>query len=151
MIQNYNFNKNIRKIDNNYALEILLPNDFSIIKYKIYGSDNFYHHGTYTISKNIKTNNILIIIIDKLQNLFINILINETIEYFDFYNMYKNINIDIKKVIKNNDICLYNEEEKNNILSEDLFNYFKKNSTENVESSSDEDDEEDDEDSEIIE
>ena len=150
MIQNYTFNKKIKKNGANFQLELTLPNNFNNIEYKIYGEEGFVHYGIYTSIKNILLDNVLIIIINKLQNLFINILINETIEYFDFYNMYKNINIDIKKVIKNNDICLYSEEEKNNILSEDLFNYFKKNSTENVESSSDED-EEDDEDSEIIE
>jgi hypothetical protein len=107
MIQNYTFNKKIKKNGPNFQLELILPNNFNNIEYKIYGEEGFVHYGIYTSVKNIVLDNVLIIIINKLQNLFINIKsVNEETEYFDFLNIYnnvdnlkKNIKIDIKRKI----------------------------------------------------
>ena len=107
MIQNYTFNKKIKKNGANFQLELILPNNFNNIEYKIYGEEGFIHYGIYTSVKNISLDNVLIIIINKLQNLFINIKsVNEETEYFDFLNIYnnvehlkKNIKMDIKRKI----------------------------------------------------
>jgi hypothetical protein len=107
MIQNYTFNKKIKKNGANFQLELILPNNFNNIEYKIYGEEGFVHYGIYTSVKNISLDNVLIIIINKLQNLFINIKsVNEETEYFDFLNIYnnvehlkKNIKMDIKRKI----------------------------------------------------
>ena len=107
MIQNYTFNKKIKKNGAHFQLEIVLPNNFNNIEYKIYGEEGFVHYGIYTSVKNIVLDNVLIIIINKLQNLFINIKsVNEETEYFDFLNIYnnidhlkKNIKMDIKRKI----------------------------------------------------
>ena len=107
MIQNYTFNKKIKKNGINFQLEVILPNNFNNIEYKIYGEEGFVHYGIYTSIKNISLDNVLIIIINKLQNLFINIKsVNEDTEYFDFLNIYnnvdhlkKNIKMDIKRKI----------------------------------------------------
>ena len=107
MIQNYTFNKKIKKNGAHFQLEIVLPNNFNNIEYKIYGEEAFVHYGIYTSVKNIVLDNVLIIIINKLQNLFINIKsVNEETEYFDFLNIYnnidhlkKNIKMDIKRKI----------------------------------------------------
>lgn len=107
MIQNYTFNKKIKKNGANFQLELTLPNNFNNIEYKIYGEEGFVHYGKYTSVKNILLDNVLIIIINKLQNLFINIKsVNEETEYFDFLNIYnnvdhlkKNIKMDIKRKI----------------------------------------------------
>ena len=174
MIQNYNFNKKIKKNGTNFQLEIVLPNNFNNIEYKIYGEEGFVHYGIYTSVKNISLDNILIIIINKLQNLFINIKsVNEETEYFDFLNIYnnvdnlkKNIKIDIKRKIsgmddqtnifldniisdKNEKDILNNEDDiliKKNLSTHDLFNYFVKK--ENKDSSDDEDDADDADDAE---
>jgi len=88
MIQNYTFNKKIKKNGTNFQIELILPNNFNNIEYKIYGEEGFVHYGIYTSIKNISLDNVLIIIINKLQNLFINIKsVNENNEYFDFFNI----------------------------------------------------------------
>jgi hypothetical protein len=158
MIQSYTFNKKIRKNGNHFQLEIVLPNNFNNIEYKIYGDEGFFHHGLYKSIKNVSLDNILIIIMNKIQNLFINIKsINDDLEYFDFFNynnndsLKKNIKIDIKRKVNNIDdqaniyldnIIIDEKEDDNiskkNISSHDLFNYFVKK---NNESSDDEDDE----------
>jgi hypothetical protein len=107
MIQNYTFNKKIKKNGTNFQLEVVLPTNFNNIEYKIYGEEGFVHYGIYTSIKNISLDNVLIIIINKLQNLFINIKsVDDNTEYFDFLNIYnnidhlkRNITIDIKRKI----------------------------------------------------
>ncbi len=168
MIQNYTFNKKIKKTGDYFQLEIILPNNFNNIEYKIYGDEGFVHYGLYKSIKNVSLDNILIIIINKIQNLFINIkTINDDIEYFDFLNNYdnndtlkKNIKMDIKRKVNIIDDQtntyldnIINDEKdvlekdtnnsKKSISSHDLFNYFVKK---NNESSDDEDDDDDEED-----
>ena len=106
MISNYNFEKKIKKINNLYNLEIVLPNILNNFNYKIYGNNGFFQNGKFTTYKNINTDNTLVFSIDKIQIIFINIKINNKIEYFDFldmskkinnYNLTKNIKINIKR------------------------------------------------------
>ena len=109
MITNYNFEKTIKKNGNNYYLEIIIPNNINNFVYKIYGDNGFIQHGKYTFYKNVKTINIFTIIIDNIQNLFFNIIIKNDKEYFDFINMknflvYKNIKMDIKREVNNNEL-----------------------------------------------
>jgi len=109
MITNYDFEKNIKKNGNNYYLEIIIPNNLNNFIYKIYGDNGFIQHGKYSSYKNIKTINIFTIIIDKLQTIFITIIKKNEKEYFDFINMEKyiinkNIKLDIKREINNNDL-----------------------------------------------
>ena len=109
MITNYDFEKNIKKNGNNQYLEIIIPNNLNNFIYKIYGDNGFIQHGKYSSYKNIKTVNIFTIIIDKLQTIFITIIIKNEKEYFDFINMKnyiinKNIKLDIKREINNNEL-----------------------------------------------
>lgn len=127
MIENYNFEKNIKKNGNNYFLEIILPNNFNNFIYKIYGDNGFIQHGKYTSYKNIKTINLITIIIDKLQNIFLSFIVKNKKEYFDFINMKncyinKNIKMDIKREVNNNDLLdkmMKEIKENNSIESED--------------------------------
>lgn len=134
MIENYKFEKNIKKIDKDYFLEIILPGNFNNFVYKIYGDKGFIQQGKFTAYKIIKSNNIITIIINKLQYIFINISIKNKKEYFDFINM-KNyyISKNIKMNIKRND--------ENNILIDKMIEQFKENNISDVESSSDDEEE----------
>lgn len=103
MISKYNFEKKIKKINNIYNLEIVIPNILNNFNYKIYGSNGFFQNGKFTSYKNIHTDNILVFSVDKIQIIFINIIINNKIEYFDFLDMFKKtINSNFTKNIKIN-------------------------------------------------
>ena len=103
MISKYNFEKKIKKINNIFNLEIVIPNILNNFNYKIYGSNGFFQNGKFTSYKNIHTDNILVFLVDKIQIIFINIIINNKIEYFDFLDMFKKtINSNYTKNIKIN-------------------------------------------------
>lgn len=103
MISKYNFEKKIKKINNIFNLEIVIPNILNNFNYKIYGSNGFFQNGKFTSYKNIHTDNILVFLVDKIQIIFINIIINNKIEYFDFLDMFKKtINSNFTKNIKIN-------------------------------------------------
>ena len=116
MITNYNFKKKIKQIDSVYNLEINIPNILNNFYYRLYGSEGFYQNGKFSSYKNINTNNVLVFCIDKIQIIYINIKVNNKIEYFDFFDMLKNSNniftknikIDIKR--KNNDTNKENDD-----------------------------------------
>jgi len=85
-----NFEKSIKNINNNIYLQINLPTLLNNISYKIYGTKNFTYFGQFKINNGFNVKNILIIPIDKLQNIFILINNNNTSdEYYDFINMKK--------------------------------------------------------------
>ena len=131
MISNYNFEKKIKKINNIYNLEIVIPNILNNFNYKIYGSNGFFQNGKFTSYKNIHTDNILVFLVDKIQIIFINIIINNKIEYFDFLDMIKktikctftkNIKINIKRKSnkkKNMDEILIISDESEDLISEE--------------------------------
>ena len=101
----YNFSKSIKENNNIYFLELVIPHSFNNFSYKIYGDDGFVQNGKYTFYKNINIDNIIVISINKIQQLFLNIKLVDNIEYFDFINMSsmlinKNIKINIKKIIE---------------------------------------------------
>lgn len=145
-MQKYIFNKNIKKNGFHFQLEIILPCLFYNLKYKIYGEEGFFYEGELNIHKNNSLDNIIIILFEKIQNMFIHIEMNNQI-YFDFLNICeeeyikKNIKLDIKRKF---DIT----KDKSNIILDNiivpekkencLFNYFKKE--ENNDISSDEED-----------
>lgn len=145
MIINYDFEKTIKKNGNNYFLEIVIPNNLNNFVYKIYGDNGYIQHGKYTCYKNIKSINLFTITIDKLQTIFITIIIKNEKEYFDFINMEnyfinKNIKMDIKREFSNNDLLdkMIGEYKENNIT-------YKQNSIINEDSSENSSDEDEDE------
>jgi hypothetical protein len=118
-ILNKNFEKSISKKDNIYFLEIKLSskniNDF-IYKYKIYGEKEFINSGIIEINKNKNISHIIIVQFEELEKIFFNVTIlnnkNEKKEYYEFIDLFelsnsinlkKNINICIKKKIKNDE------------------------------------------------
>jgi len=131
MISKYNFEKKIKKINNIYNLEIVIPNILNNFNYKLYGSNGFFQNGKFTSYKNIHTDNILVFLVDKIQIIFINIIINNKIEYFDFLDMFKktikctftkNIKINIKRKSnekKNMDEILIISDESEDLISEE--------------------------------
>ena len=100
MITNYNFKKKIKQIDSLYNLEINIPNILNNFYYRLYGSEGFYQNGKFSSYKNINTHNVLVFCIDKIQIIYINIKVNNKIEYFDFFDMLKNSNNNFTKNIK---------------------------------------------------
>jgi len=117
-ITNFCFEKKIKKIKNQFYIEIYLPLILNNISYKIYGNKNFIFTGKLKLYNENNINNILIIPINKIQNIFILITDNNKNEYFDFFNMNdyldecvfkKNIKLTITK--KNNDNIKNNEED----------------------------------------
>lgn len=143
MISHYNFSKSIKENNNIYFLELVIPHSFSNFSYKIYGDDGFVQNGKYTFYKNVNIDNIIVISINKIQQLFLNIKLLNNIEYFDFINMSsmlinKNIKINIKKIIETEKELGDNDEEDDD---EDDDN-------DNDEEDNDEDDEEDEKDDE---
>jgi len=146
MIINYDFEKTIKKNGDNYFLEIVIPNNLNNFVYKIYGDNGYIQHGKYTCYKNIKSINLFTITIDKLQTIFITIIIKNEKEYFDFINMEnyfinKNIKMDIKREFSNNDLLdkMIEDYKENNITYKQNSLIINEDSSEN---SSDEDDEE---------
>ena len=98
MIHNYNFEKNIFKNGNIFSIEITIPENYNKFLYKIYGSSGFCNNGSYNSYTNLNgniTNNLfphkIIINIDKIQNIFINIIVNKN-EYYDFIDMSNELN-----------------------------------------------------------
>lgn len=99
--------------------------------YKLYGSNGFFQNGKFTSYKNIHTDNILVFLVDKIQIIFINLIINNKIEYFDFLDMIKktikctftkNIKINIKRKSnekKNMDEILIISDESEDLISEE--------------------------------
>jgi hypothetical protein len=102
-MNNYNFEKYIYKKENNYYLELNLPNNFSSFIYKIYGNEGYYNFGKFKYYKN-SGNNVFIININNPQTIFITFTLeNEQKEYFDFINMIDEIEnnpIEIKRNIR---------------------------------------------------
>jgi hypothetical protein len=149
MIVNYNFDKNIKKNGLNFFLEINIPKKINNFVYKIYGNSGFFQYGKYSSYKNNNQNNILVFNIEKIQIIFLSIIIyKKNIEYFDFISMeniinknnIKNITIDIKKkYIESNDedTKSLNSDENNSINSSNKDNKLINNSID----SSDEDNE----------
>jgi Ran GTPase-activating protein (RanGAP) involved in mRNA processing and transport len=116
MINNYNFDKKIIKDGNNYILEITIPSIYNNFFYKIYGSDGFYNYGKYSSFTNLVFNHKLTINIDKIQNIFINIVLKKNNnEYYDFVNMNEITEKDYEKNIKMNIKKKYND---NNTIDE---------------------------------
>lgn len=101
-MNNYNFEKRIYKNGMNYCLEISLPNNFNNFFYKVYGNNGFYNYGKYSSFKNTDSNNTLLININKIQYLFISLIITKkNIEYYDFVDMNDIVNnIDSLRNIK---------------------------------------------------
>ena len=86
-IINYSLKKKIKKIKNKFYIELHLPLILNNISYKIYGDKNFIFTGKFKIH-NQNINNILIIPINIVQNIFILLTNNnDKTEYFDFFNM----------------------------------------------------------------
>ena len=80
----YNFKKNLVKNDNNcYTLNIILPNTYNKLNYKIYNSKNLIQSGLFENS-NIKKN--IILEIDKLEIIFFLVHIDNQ-EYFELINL----------------------------------------------------------------
>ena len=110
MINNYNFDKKIIKDGNNYILEITIPSIYNNFFYKIYGSDGFYNYGKYSSFTNLVFNHKLTINIDKIQIVFINIVLKKNNnEYYDFVNMNEITEKDYEKNIKMNIKKKYND------------------------------------------
>jgi len=101
MIYNYTFEKNIIKTGDSYSLEIKIPSAHNIFFYKIYGSNGFYNYGKYSSFSNKVFDHKIVISIDKIQNIFINIILKNKCEYYDFINFEKNIKLNIKKKYNN--------------------------------------------------
>jgi hypothetical protein len=124
MITNFDFEKNIKKIGNDYFLEINIPNNINNFIYKIYGDQGFIQHGKITCYKNIKSINVFTIIIDKIQTIFFTLIIKNEKEYYDFINMKnyfinKNIKMDIKREVNNNELLdrMIEEYKENNTVN----------------------------------
>ena len=103
MIYYYDFTKNVKENNNIYIIELVIPHSFDNFVYKVYGDDGFVQNGRFTFYKNISVDNIVVISVNKIQNLFFNIKLKNNIEYFDFINMSnmlinKNIKLNIKKI-----------------------------------------------------
>jgi hypothetical protein len=143
MISKLNLKKNLKKIKDIYYIELEIPNLLNDINYKIYGSNGFIHYGILNSYSSLNYNNIIVIPVDKIQNICITIKLNsdkKNIEYFDFFDMNnlvnisnKNIKIDVTRIKKNYD---FSSGSKYSIMN------LKKNEEDDDED--DEDDEEDD-------
>ena len=127
-ITNFYFEKKIKKIKNQYYIELYLPLMLNNISYKIYGDKNFIFTGKLKLYNENNINNILIIPINKVQNIFILIINdnNNKNEYYDFINMKnylnecffkKNIKLNITKKI--NDINCDKEDSEDSEEEED--------------------------------
>jgi hypothetical protein len=104
MISKLNLKKNLKKNEDIYHLEIIIPYLLNNINYKIYGSEGFIHYGRISSYTYLNHDNILVIPIDKIQTICISIKIisnKKNIEYFDIFNMnnllIKNIKINITR------------------------------------------------------
>ena len=107
----YNFKKNLVKNDNNcYTLNIILPNTYNKLNYKIYNSKNLVQSGLFENS-NIKKN--IILDIDKLEIIFFLVHIDNQ-EYFELINL-KDLYINIIENIKINFTKNNNLKNDNNI------------------------------------
>ena len=144
MITNFEFEKNIKKNGNDYFLEINIPNNINNFIYKIYGDQGFIQHGKFTCYKNIKTFNVFTIIIDKIQTIFFTLIIKNEKEYYDFINMKnyfinKNIKMDIKREVNNNELLdkMIEEYKENNTINK--YTNILINEEDSVSSSEDED------------
>jgi hypothetical protein len=104
MISKLNLKKNLKKNEDIYYLEIIIPYLLNNINYKIYGSEGFIHYGRISSYTSLNHDNILVIPIDKIQTICISIKIisnKKNIEYFDIFNMnnllIKNIKINVTR------------------------------------------------------
>ena len=148
MISKLNLKKNLKKIKDIYYIELEIPNLLNDINYKIYGSNGFIHYGILNSYSSLNYNNIIVIPIDKIQNICITIKLNsdkKNIEYFDFFDMNnllnisnKNIKIDVTRIKKNYD---FNSGSKYSIM-----NLKKDNQDDDIADEDDDEDEEDDDD-----
>ena len=134
----YNFKKNLVKNDNNcYTLNIILPNTYNKLNYKIYNSKNLIQSGLFENS-NIKKN--IILEIDKLEIIFFLVHIDNQ-EYFELINL-KDLYINIIENIKINFTKNKYSNNDNNIH----FSFMNNLDSDEIINDDDDDDDDDDED-----